>query len=128
MKKALIIIIAIVVVLVAAAAVFFVYKNTRPHITSEEEMYKEIAEKVEEFTYDEKTGLLYVNNEIVVMASEDASAQDIEELAKEYDAVIGDSMEDVGIYCFLFEKEMDSKKIEKLCKSLKKKALSTMLF
>ncbi len=123
MKKALIIIISIVVVLVAVAAVFFVYKNTRPDIMSEEQIYKEIAEKVENFTYDEKTGLLYVNNEIVVMASEGASARNIKALAEEYDAVIGDSMEDAGIYCFSFEKEMDSKKIEKLCKSLKKESI-----
>ena len=88
-----------------------------------EEKYRELAEKNPDMTYDEGTGLLYMNNEIIVISKTEAVLEDIEELADDFGAKITDSMEDMGIYRFEFEKKMSIEDIEKEVKNLKKKYL-----
>ena len=57
-----------------------------------EEKYRELAAKNPDMTYDEGTGLLYMNNEIIVISKTDADIEDVEEIADEFGAKITDSM------------------------------------
>lgn len=88
-----------------------------------EEEQRRIAEQNPDMTYDESTGLLYMNNEIIAIFKAEADAEEIEEIADDFQVKITDSMEDMGIYRFEFEKKMTMEEIEEEAKKLKKKYL-----
>lgn len=58
----------------------------------------DVAEEYAEVSYDEGDSVLYINNEIIVLADIDADLADIEDIAIKYGAEISDTMEDLGIY------------------------------
>lgn len=60
--------------------------------------YVELASEYPEISYDEKKNIPFINNEIVVLASADATAEDIEDLAEKYDGFVAESLEDIGVY------------------------------
>lgn len=74
-------------------------------------------------TFDEEEGLLFVNNELVVMTAADADRADAEALAASYDAQIADAMEDIGVYRLRFNKNMTLSELERAQTKLKKEAL-----
>ncbi len=121
MKKAvkwtisILLIVAIVAAIVVTAAITLTKEKD---IVTTEEMYREIAQEVERFSYDEETGLLFVNNEIVVVAAEGTDARAMERLADRYDAEIADKMEDVGIYNFKFASQMEADEIDDIAEEL----------
>lgn len=85
--------------------------------------YTRIAENYPEVTFDEEEGLLFVNNELVVMTAADADRADAEALAASYDAQIADAMEDIGVYRLRFNKNMTLSELERAQTKLKKEAL-----
>lgn len=85
--------------------------------------YTRIAENYPEVTFDEDEGLLFVNNELVVMIAADADRADVETLAASYDAQIADAMEDIGVYRLRFNKNMTYSELERARTKLKKEAL-----
>ena len=61
----------------------------------------------EDIDFDEETGMLYVNCEIVVVAELDASESDIEDLADAQNVKLDKSMADIGIYKFTYPESME---------------------
>lgn len=103
-----------------AAAVQLVRTGTAE---SSSAFYTRIAENYPEVTFDEEEGLLFVNNELVVMTAADADRADAEALAASYDAQIADAMEDIGVYRLRFNKNMTLSELERAQTKLKKEAL-----
>lgn len=118
------IILALLLVLSVVAVVFSaIDKMGTSGKVDLEEKYRELAEKNPDMTFDEDTGLLYMNDEIIVISKTEALLADIEEIADDFGAKITDSMEDMGIYRFEFKKRMTIDEIEKEAKNLKKEYL-----
>ncbi|MGN0315923.1 MAG: S8 family serine peptidase [Fusicatenibacter sp.] len=123
-KKA---VIALVLVLLLFAGflvmwVWFIFPHVYPSQSEEGNApigHVEIAEKSETIDFDEETGMLYVNNEIVVLIREAASEEEIGEFLKGYDAEIDDSMADIGIYKLTFPEAMEYETLTDLVKEMK---------
>ncbi len=56
------------------------------------------AENAETVDFDTDSGMLYVNNEVIVYAKATATAEELATLFKSFDAVADDAMADIGIY------------------------------
>ncbi len=91
--------------------------NTNP--TGAEDFIK-LDKEYEDITFEEDSGLAFINNQVVVMAASGADKSDIESIARKFDADITDSMEDIGFYCFTFSDKMDSDDIYDIIDDLKK--------
>lgn len=66
-----------------------------------------LAEELEDVDFDSGTGMLYVNNEIIVAAAPDAGEEKIAGLARDSGAEPDNAMADIGIYRFRFGSSMD---------------------
>lgn len=113
----LIAIVVIVGLSIGALAIYNQIELNKPDEATQ--VYLNLAEQYSEISYDEESGVAYVNNEIVIIAKEDASQTDIESLAKRYDASISNSMEDIGIYKVSFNGALDLAELEKKVNKLK---------
>lgn len=84
----------------------------------ETQKLEEIAESYEEVSYDSKDSVLYINNELIVLAKLDAEFSDIEAIAEKYNAKISDIMEDIGVYQLRFSDSESLKKLESLANDI----------
>lgn len=117
----LVIVLAVLVLSVAGYATYIYF--TEKDIVTTEERYAALAEEYEEITFSESTGMLYINNEIVVMANKSARESDIRSLAGEYEAEIADFDSDLGVYLLRFSKKMSISTIESLAAELKEHSI-----
>lgn len=89
----------------------------------ESQQLEEIADNYEEVSYDSKDSVLYINNELIVLAKLDADASDIEAIANKYDAEISDVMEDIGVYQLRFSDSESLKKLESIANDISEEEL-----
>ena len=82
-----------------------------------------LAEEVEEVGFDRDTGMLYVNNEIIVVAAPETGEDEIAELAEDNGAELDKAMADIGIYRFLFDSPMDYDELSSLLRRLERSEL-----
>lgn len=85
--------------------------------------FVEIAEESEKIDFDEASGMLYMNNEVIVFVRESASEEEISALLAPLEAEIDKSMADIGVYRLLFPKAMTYEELEALIKSIKSEPL-----
>lgn len=83
----------------------------------------EIEAEFEEISVDEDSGMIFVNDEIILMVPMGTPYADVEKLAEDYDAQIVDAMEDLGIYQLKLEKAEDLDDLEDLIEDLEKEDL-----
>lgn len=88
-----------------------------------EEKAIELAEASKNIDYNQDKGLLYFNNELVVIVDISATQEEIQELSEDFEALVDDSMADIGIYKFQFEDAMEYEKLESLLKKVKSKPI-----
>ncbi len=130
----IILIIALAVFLIAVFVVrpLYFFYTTGDNIYDTEST-PEIAEKYDYVDYDEDSDSLYVNDEILVIASLSADRKDIEIVAAKYNASIVGEMEDIGYYKFRFPETMNYEEIEETayrlsCEDAVEYAYPTTLF
>ena len=77
----------------------------------------------ENVDYYAETGLVYINNEIVIMTYEGVGLFAVEALARELDAEIVTSMEDIGFYLLRFQNSMTYHEIDRRIRYLRENAI-----
>ena len=82
-----------------------------------------IVDENEHITFNEESGILYVNNEIIVVAKVDTKIGDIKNLAIEQGANIDDTMEDIGVYRFIYSEPISYEKLSVKIEGLRQNAL-----
>ena len=82
-----------------------------------------IVDENEHITFNEESGILYVNNEIIVVAKVDTKIGDIKNLAIEQGASIDDTMEDIGVYRFIYSEPISYEKLSVKIEGLRQNAL-----
>lgn len=110
----------IVLILAIAATIYYFVASSAEEDKALDNTFTELAKINENVSYDDETGLAYINNEIIVMASEEAGTDEIKKIADKYDAEISDAMEDIGFYCFTFNERMTVEDIDRIVKKLSK--------
>lgn len=94
----------------------YIQEETDP----EKEYYLELAENFSEVSYDEKKNIPFINDEIIVIAAEAATEEDISVLAEKYDGYIGESLDDIGVYKIKLNKSEKYSELEKTVNKLLK--------
>ena len=107
----------------ALVGVWGYHKLSSPKNDTAADKMLEISRKYDEVSYDEDAGKAYVNNEIVVIAEVDADKEDIEDLAQDNGAIIGEALEDINVYKFVFVGAYEYDELEELVDSLNESAL-----
>lgn len=79
-----------------------------------EQYFAELEEEYEEVTYDRQKGVVFVNNEVILMTAYGVERSAVESILEEHDGTIVDAMEDIGFYKAKFDDEYTLKKLEKL--------------
>jgi|AGTN01.3.fsa_nt_gi Subtilisin-like serine proteases len=80
----------------------------------------EIASEVENIDFNNDNGLLYVNDEIIIMTREGVARAGVEDLAEEFDAEIVSTMEDIGFWQIRFRDAMTYDELNKILKKIKR--------
>ena len=126
-KKWLLPSVALVMLLVLVSLVVFgiIPLLNTPEDENISEQYAKLEEKYDAITYNEKTGSLFVNNEVIVMVNMGTSKEQVEGLAKSVKANIANGMEDLGIYKFIFANSMTAKKIDETIDTIKENSIVT---
>ena len=83
----------------------------------------DVAKESPIIDFNEEDGILYVNNEVVVIAKADAAPSDVEALADRQGASIDLSMSDIGIYKFTYADAMPYEDLENIVKKLQRSEL-----
>ena len=81
-----------------------------------------ITKENEYVEFNEENGIIYVNDEIIVVSKEDAQIDDIRNLAIEQNATIDEDMADIGIYRFIYSEPMSYEDINTKIEALKQNA------
>lgn len=127
MKKAIkttvIVVISLVLTLalLLAAWVFLIYPNfvaPKEEIIETTSRYSEIADKSDKIDFDQSNGMLYINNEVVVIVKSTASDDEISALFSSYGAKADNKMADIDVYRLVFEKAMTYEELESLVKKI----------
>jgi len=79
-----------------------------------------IAVESEYIDFNSENGLLYVNNEIIIVTYEGASRSDIETLAQDFKADLVSAMEEIGFWQLRFKERMSFEELQTVLKKLKK--------
>ncbi len=115
------------VLLAAAVHVAFLFRNKsvmeemtegEQGAKEVEQYFAELEEEYEEITYDRQKGVVFVNNEVILMTAYGVERSALEAILEEHDGVIIDAMEDIGFYKAQFDDEYTLKKLEKLTERL----------
>jgi len=118
-KKVLVIIVCIIAFLALVFVGFLIaHKVSGPQADTATEQFKELVENNEELYFDQDKGRVYVNNEIIVISTLDATLDDMQDLADDSGAVIGEAMEDIGVYKFVFDTAYDYNELNRIAKDL----------
>ncbi len=83
----------------------------------------EIVNEIENIDFNSENGMLYVNDEIIVMAKEGVTRSEMEALVKEFRAEITTAMEDIGFWQIGFRDEMTYDELNRVLKKIKKSEL-----
>ena len=128
-KLALIILSALAVVLAVVFAVSILLDGRSSAAALEnvteklEERLETLMEEHEEISVDSDNGMVFVNNEVIVMVPVGTPYAQVKAMALKYDAKIIDSMESLGIYQFKLESAADSDEMEDLIDSLEAESI-----
>ncbi len=79
---------------------------------------EDIAEEDSDVSFDKGDSVLYINNELIVLADIDAELSDLEDIAERYGAEISDTMEGLGIYQLRFPDSVSLSKLEEIAESI----------
>lgn len=82
-----------------------------------------ITKKNEYIEFNKENGIIYVNDEIIVVSKEDAQIDDIRNLAIEQNATIDEAMADIGIYRFIYSEPMSYEDLNTKIEALKQNEL-----
>lgn len=93
---------------------------TSPDPLAEMEAFAEEAENVD---LDDETGMLYVNNEVIVFFAASASQKEIQDLLSDQDADVDEAMADLGIYRLIYPDAMPYEDLEHLVRKLKRQPI-----
>lgn len=127
MKKAIkttvIVVISLVLTLalLLAAWVFLIYPSfvaPKEEIIEITSRYSEIADKSDKIDFDQSNGMLYINNEVVVIVKSTASDDEISALFSSYGAKADNTMADIDVYRLVFEKAMTYEELDSLVKKI----------
>lgn len=105
-----------------AAWVFFIFPNfveQKNEFAEDEPGTVWITEKSEKIDFNESDGILYVNNEVIVFIKESVSDGEASDLFASFEAVVDNSMADIGVYRLVFENAMTYDELEALVKRIK---------
>ena len=122
LKRTIIILIIAAIATVIGFTTYFViqYASSVSESDTTVARYTEFAESQKNVTFDEETGLLYMNNEIILLASDGAQPDDIKTIISDNNYTVSDCIEDLGIYCLTFSGKMTAEELEDEIKKLKK--------
>lgn len=117
-------VICLLLVLLAAGWRFFLYPALHGN-QGEGEMEKilQIASESEDIDFDEETGILYVNNEVIVFLDSNASQQQVQAFLDSQQAQVDDFMADLHIYRLIYPQQMTFDELESLVEQLKSNAI-----
>ena len=110
-----------ILALLAAVVFFIITQKTKStsQIPTQEQIIEQ-ATQLPHVQYDEQSGMLYMDNAVIVIFKEGTEKKAVEALAKNQGASLETQMEKYGIYRFRFEKitgiEQLNEKIEELSK------------
>jgi len=79
-----------------------------------------IAVESEYIDFNSENGLLYVNNEVIIVTYEGTSRSDIETLAQDFKAELVSAMEEIGFWQLRFTEPMSFEELETVLKKIKK--------
>lgn len=82
-----------------------------------------LAEEAENIDFNEENGLLYVNDEIIIMTYEGVTRNEVEALADEFRARIVTAMEDIGFWQLGFQEAMTYEDLNRVLRKIKKSEL-----
>ena len=82
-----------------------------------------LTEVLENIDYDGDTGMLYINNEIIVAAAPGVGEEEVAELAQNSGAEPDNAMADIGIYRFRFQSPMSYDELHWLLRWLERSEL-----
>lgn len=86
-----------------------------------EDTLDELTSTHKEVTADQG-GMVFINNEIIVLAELEATRRDMDILADNYSATISDAIEEAGIYQFRFSSSRELKEMRALARQLSAEA------
>ena len=117
-------VICLLLVLLAAGWRFFLYPALHgSQGEGEMEVILQIASESEDIDFDEDTGILYVNNEVVVFLDSNASQQQVQAFLDSQQAQVDDFMADLHIYRLVYSSKMTFGELESLVEQLKSNAI-----
>ena len=126
MRKTLFRTVVVILVLMMAVAsfmaawVFLIFPQVNPEKDRiPEALETEFAENAEDVSFDAESGILYVNNEVVVYIRETANAETVRSFLEGTGAEIDASMADIGIYCLRYSRQMETEDLDRLVRRLK---------
>lgn len=126
-KKTILKIIAAAIIVIAAliiGRVFFLYfqKSAVDEINNNQpnKDMKELASENEHIDFNENDGLIYVNNELIVVAKEGIKPDEIEKIAASAGASVDSTMASIGIYKFIYSSPLTYEDLEKEIERIKK--------
>lgn len=107
LKTALWIAIGLLLVLVVLFAAqigwtYFTFKNTQEETSQTVLDETTLAEILDNVDFDSETGMLYVNNQIIVFTKTSASDEDVAEFLSSQHSTVDDSMADIGVYNLIY--------------------------
>ena len=115
------IIVSAITILVIAIGLFVVYPvmYSSASQSSNDANDPWIAKVSPDIDFNRENGLLYVNNEVIVMTYRWVSERDVESLAQEFRATVDVSMRDIGFYQFSFSDAMTYDELNRTLRQLR---------
>ena len=106
--------------------VFYIFPHfftPKDEFVEDEPGIVELAETSEKIDVNESSGLVYVNNEVIVLTKTWASEAKILALFDTLEAEVDSSMADIGVYRLIFQNSMTYEELQTLIKKLKSESL-----
>lgn len=86
---------------------------------SDSDLAKDFANELEVVDYDEESGILYVNNRIIVVVASNCDIETVALLAGNFGVTLDDSMADIGIFAFEFEETKKYAELQSIIENIK---------
>ena len=128
LKRTLIVLAVLLVLGVAARAawVFWLYpkyfQQNDEETTDIQSAFEQIAAEENDIDFDRESGLIYVNNEVIIAFKENATQAQIDAVLSKQDAQTDEAMADLGIYRLVYKNAMTYEELESLIQKLKSDA------
>jgi len=121
-KIMLLIVLLIVLILGYLVSQFFLATSAAKPEEDHASVIDEIVKEYESVDQNKDNGLIYVNNEIVVVAQKGVTVEEMRKLAEDNDAQLDDSMSDINFYRFVFSYNLSYRQLAGLVEDLKEDA------